>query len=417
MSGLRALIGLAALLLVLPVQAQTEQKWVPVPTPQGVDKQSIRTAVVTANDEIILFSTARRIVNGGGAYEPGQSHVSADFGETWESFPIPFKAYSLKALMFKEQIFLICDEGIISSYDGKVWAMTLPVPEVENTSSYFFTMSGNATVLMAFSSVGKYYRTEDGLSWSEMSIPGAPRDFLSCAADQDTFRAFAVDFNPDGNQRHYSLSIISSDNGETWMAQEWLQMTAYDADAYNGQYCVVGPRSSENNSMISSRGSLNFDYPGGTIHSVHYFAGHWYMGGDGNGVNDGYSPRGFIMCDGKIGEEQSTGTLAITQITSNRNSLAVALSFGGEVFILKNSFASGITQLNLDESMTIYPNPTGGFVKIIFTGSREDGFVELRNAQGAIISRQEILNQEASIDLSSQPAGVYFINGNRIVKK
>jgi hypothetical protein len=83
----------------------------------------------------------------------------------------------------------------------------------------------------------------------------------------------------------------------------------------------------------------------------------------------------------------------------------------------------GISDNNFGEDLLIYPNPTNGEFKI--EGLTKGTTIELFNAIGLVALRLKTEDTTTKIDLSSMPAGVYFIsteiNGiivtKRIVKK
>jgi hypothetical protein len=412
--GLRALVGLLAMILVFTsVKAQsTDHQWVPVGTPQGVQSQAIRCAIIIPDETIYVFSTGRRIPNVG-TYIPGQTSVSKDKGQTWVSYPIPFKAYGLSsAVTFKDKVYIICDEGVISSTNCQTWTMA-------KSGANFYNISASSSTLFAFAPEGLYYRTTDGINWYRIDrVPGGSHDFIMSTAEDGTVRAFAINYRLGSRQdRRHSMPAVSNDNGLTWVKQDSIPLLAYDADSYQGKYSVVGPSYTESwEERVASVGDYDFSYPGGTLSSVHFFNGHCYFGGALNLDNGTNSPAGFIMMDGEIDLPFLTGTMAITKIVSNRTTLAMAISLNGDLFILGNgvfSSAPSPSRVTVDNDFQVYPNPTYGEITVKTT----DKTIVVRNTQGAALIQRQVYNDETRLDLSELPAGIYFINSKRVIKQ
>ncbi len=74
--------------------------------------------------------------------------------------------------------------------------------------------------------------------------------------------------------------------------------------------------------------------------------------------------------------------------------------------------SNGISQLsNLTSQISIYPNPTNGKFTIVLRQAQDDGKLklEITNVLGEIIYQSEIHNLKSEINLSNQPAGIYFV--------
>jgi hypothetical protein len=310
---------------------------------------------------------------------------------------------------------LVCDEGIISSLDGQSWAMT-------KTGSDFYNISANSYAMFAFATEGVYYRTTDGINWNEITtIPGGNHDFfMSCASDDGVIRAFALNYRLGRNQdRRHSMPAVSTDNGLTWAKNDSIPLLAYDADSYMGKYSVVGPCFTSNwEEMVAAIGDFSFMYPGGQLSSVHYFDGHCYTGGQLNAVPPSHSLPGFIMVDGNFSSKFFTGTVCITKIFSNRTTLLMAMSGNGDLFVLEQGVYASTNDLpnriTDDSNFRVYPNPTTGSVTVK-TGQTTKT-IEIRNLYGQLIKQLPVTQGESIIDLP-QSAGIYLINGHRVVKQ
>ena len=70
----------------------------------------------------------------------------------------------------------------------------------------------------------------------------------------------------------------------------------------------------------------------------------------------------------------------------------------------------GVNQLSDDQQLTIYPNPTSGKVKLVFSKVPSKGtYLTVMDVTGKTILKQLILNKEEWIDLKGNPMGVYLI--------
>ena len=61
--------------------------------------------------------------------------------------------------------------------------------------------------------------------------------------------------------------------------------------------------------------------------------------------------------------------------------------------------------------MQVYPNPTGGVVMLRLPSA--EGYVEVSDLQGRLITRLPALSKELSYDLSGQPEGLYLFQHRR----
>ncbi len=75
-----------------------------------------------------------------------------------------------------------------------------------------------------------------------------------------------------------------------------------------------------------------------------------------------------------------------------------------------NSATSGINQLSLShDQLSIYPNPTSGQFTIKTNGNQSGYTVEVYNLMGEEVYQSTLSGSQNNIDLSSQPAGLYFV--------
>ena len=83
--------------------------------------------------------------------------------------------------------------------------------------------------------------------------------------------------------------------------------------------------------------------------------------------------------------------------------------------------ASGINKNDIMENITMFPNPTNGKVSIN-NPSQKSLKVEVLNLLGDVVATTDITGQQASLDLSNENKGIYFVritneSGSRLTKK
>ena len=91
---------------------------------------------------------------------------------------------------------------------------------------------------------------------------------------------------------------------------------------------------------------------------------------------------------------------------------------GSDIFVAKydtSTITVGINSFATDEPFSIHPNPTTG----VFTVSRAAGPVQVFDLLGREIASppKADRNDEIVIDLSSYPAGIYFVRVGEAVRK
>ncbi len=79
---------------------------------------------------------------------------------------------------------------------------------------------------------------------------------------------------------------------------------------------------------------------------------------------------------------------------------------------------TGIQDFNTETQWNIYPNPTQGQISILFDSQLKNReMLNVENLLGEIILQKEI-SGDATIDLSTQPSGIYFVRiGNSSTEK
>ncbi len=77
---------------------------------------------------------------------------------------------------------------------------------------------------------------------------------------------------------------------------------------------------------------------------------------------------------------------------------------------IKDYTYTGIDGSEPSDIITIYPNPTAGEIHISLPDSADNYQVEIINALGQLIKSDKITNTiNFMLDISNQPAGIYFV--------
>jgi hypothetical protein len=100
------------------------------------------------------------------------------------------------------------------------------------------------------------------------------------------------------------------------------------------------------------------------------------------------------------------------------NNAGTKVKSGDSIFYYYHTMLGLNDQLTLEKGINVYPNPNDG--KFSLKSEINDGSVEIYNLLGELIYSNDKFNNQQSIDLSSQPKGLYVIqlNGkNTIYKK
>ncbi|MBL0328360.1 MAG: SBBP repeat-containing protein [Bacteroidetes bacterium] len=70
---------------------------------------------------------------------------------------------------------------------------------------------------------------------------------------------------------------------------------------------------------------------------------------------------------------------------------------------------TGINEATNSNDISIYPNPNNGTFNISFASQIKNASIEVYNSLGSLVYKEEIANQENSIELSNQANGLYFV--------
>jgi len=118
----------------------------------------------------------------------------------------------------------------------------------------------------------------------------------------------------------------------------------------------------------------------------------------GGTVTDG---QGTFMITVEWGEP-GQGIVSVTEETAN------GCSGDSEEFEVTIDDCTGIDD-NLENKVSVSPNPVTGNVITIRTGSVTTTRIQIINSAGAVVSEQEVNSLSAQIDISGLPKGLYFL--------
>ena len=77
-----------------------------------------------------------------------------------------------------------------------------------------------------------------------------------------------------------------------------------------------------------------------------------------------------------------------------------------------NNLSVGTIDLNAEQRLSVYPNPSSGSVYLQLNDYSGELKIKLMDAQAKVISQEahnSVSGAELQIDLSAQPAGIYFL--------
>lgn len=113
-------------------------------------------------------------------------------------------------------------------------------------------------------------------------------------------------------------------------------------------------------------------------------------------------------------------------MTSNTSVNAGTVASAGtsgidNIFIIGTPVGVGIANNDLIDNVSVYPNPSNGKVNIN-NPSQKTLKVEVLNLLGDVVSTTDFSGQQASLDLSNENKGIYFVritseSGSRLTKK
>ena len=121
-----------------------------------------------------------------------------------------------------------------------------------------------------------------------------------------------------------------------------------------------------------------------------------------------------------IGNVYTTGQFAgTTDFDPDFGTFDLTSAGSYDIFVLKLSQTpTGINETINSSNISIYPNPNNGTFNISISSQFKNASIEVYNSLGALVFKQEIVNQENSIELLNQSNGLYFVkvmSENKIV--
>jgi hypothetical protein len=139
----------------------------------------------------------------------------------------------------------------------------------------------------------------------------------------------------------------------------------------------------------------------------------WALGQ--NGGNS--SSEGFSMCTDLNNNLIVTGDFGNTNLILGADTLN---SNGGDILLAKISSLTGIQQLFMDNTFSVFPNPTSG--AFVLVSELKQFQIEIYNVMGEKVFSKIQQHTTSTIDLSSYPSGIYFLkitakDGSAAVKK
>ena len=117
---------------------------------------------------------------------------------------------------------------------------------------------------------------------------------------------------------------------------------------------------------------------------------------------------------------KSLNTLQEGDVVAKQANIFFDCNFPIETNMANTTFqALNTPGFEIDESISVYPNPTNSIVTIKCNNSMQS--VQLYDVQGRLLQTQIINNQTTTVDLSQQSSGIYFVkvtseNGEKVEK-
>lgn len=108
----------------------------------------------------------------------------------------------------------------------------------------------------------------------------------------------------------------------------------------------------------------------------------------------------------------SQGNVRFTYDASgNRISRTIVLSSKRSIRKSESSTANVFTELLSERKITIAPNPTNGYLKVIISGITDvdDCSLSIYSAGGQLISDNQDVRESTELDLSNHPNGYYVL--------
>ncbi len=129
-------------------------------------------------------------------------------------------------------------------------------------------------------------------------------------------------------------------------------------------------------------------------------------GGGGGGYSGGGTSGSSFSAGGGAGSYNS-GT--------NQLNIAGANTGDGQIIITEIT-TTGITALNNNYQINLYPNPFTNKITVI-TNGEERATLQIVNALGAVVHSEKMVNSKTEIDLSEQASGIYFVKIGSVTRR
>jgi len=293
------------------------------------------------------------------------------------------------------------------SWDGNAWLQKGNDIDSETGDANFgksisLSSDGNAVAIGAYLSSGggraKVY-TWDGNDWVQkgIAIQGEENgDNSGYSVSIDALGNNIVIGSPDnaGNGFRSGHVRIYSWNGSAWI-QKGIDIDGLENDQLGW---TVSISSDGNVIACGARGNGQFD-PNNYEGYVKVYT--W----DGSV----WTPTGSTI-------DQSTFGVLSTDISSNGNTLVLGIpvkngpipntTYAGKARVYQFDTTMAITDLNFENKVTVYPNPTNGKFRV--HGST--GELKIYTVLGELIYTQSNVDEETFIDISNQSNGLFFLN-------
>ena len=295
------------------------------------------------------------------------------------------------------------------SWDGNAWLQKGTDIDGEATGDRFgrsvsLSSDGNAVAIGAYgngSSDAGHARVYiwDGNDWAQKGIDLDGEDNFNLSG-------FSVSIDALGN----TIAIGAPDNAAngfraghvriySWNGSAWVQK-GIDLDGLEDDQLgwTVSISSSGNVVACGARGNGQFD-PNNYEGYVKVYT--W----DGSL----WTPTGSTI-------DQNTFGVLSTGISSNGNTLVLGIpvkdgpipntTYAGKARVYQFDTDLGITDLNFENEVTLYPNPTNGKFKV----HGITGELKIYTVLGELIYTQNKVDEETFIDISNQSNGIFFLN-------
>lgn len=183
--------------------------------------------------------------------------------------------------------------------------------------------------------------------------------------------------------------------GSGWEEAFAVQQTA------DGGYIVAGESPSNDGDVIGNHGS--WDY--------------WVIKLDGSGNLEWQKSLGGSGYDAAHSIQQTSDGGYIIAGRSSSNDGDVTGNHGSFDFWIVKLAGDGTSTGDILEKpdFLVFPNPTSDILTI--TGFNPEIKLIITNVNGQTVLKKSVKDYKETIDISGLPAGVYFINGIKFIKK